>query len=198
MIYAGTVSDIVWTSGTWVFLDIGFSKNKQSCGLLVHDGEPDMFQFNKARDTILNLAANAAGPVNLTIEAPLSVAFDKWGNPNGRRIERQGSRTRYWYNGPGCGVMVAAIYLVRAIREADPIQDVRLFEGFVSYKQSGVLSDHLRDVLLMRQVVKDPFANSASIIAPSTLRMAVDDQLLSAFCVAGFDYGVPPVIKCDS
>ncbi len=196
MIHAGTVADIAWSSGTWVFLDIGFSKRKKSCGLLVHDAEPDEFQFCKARDLILDLVAKATSSVNLTIEAPLSVAFDKSGNPNGRSIERQGGKTRYWYNGLGCAVMVAAMYLVRAIHECCPKQDVRLFEGFVSYKDPNLESDHLRDVRLMRKVAKDPVAHADSIIHPGSLNIA-GDQLVSAFCVAGIDCGVPPVIKCD-
>jgi hypothetical protein len=198
MINAGTIEDILWKSGTWVFLDIGFSKRKKSCGLLVHDGEPSEFQFKEARALILEIASMAAGPVNLAIGAPLSVAFDKSGNPSGRSIERQGGKTRYWYNGLGCAVMVSAMYLVRAIHNSCPKRDVRLFEGFISYKDSKGESDHLRDVLLMRQVVKEPVTNVASIIAPSSLRMAIDDQLVSAFCVAGLDCGVPPVIKCDT
>jgi hypothetical protein len=197
MIHAGTVADIHWDSGTWVFLDIGFSKKKKSCGLLVHDAKPYEFQFCKARSLILDAVAGATGPVNVTIEAPLSVAFDKSGNPNGRSIEKQGAKTRYWYSGLGCAVMVAAMYLVRGIQESCPKQDVRLFEGFVSYKDPNVESDHLHDVRLMRQVVKDPVVNAASIVAPGSLKMASDDKLISAFCVAGFDCGVPPVIKCD-
>jgi hypothetical protein len=197
MIHAGTVADIVWRSGTWVFLDIGFAKKKKSCGLLVHDAEPNQFQFNKARDLIVDITAKATGPVNLTIEAPLSVAFDKSGNPNGRRIEKQGAKTRYWYNGLGCAVMVAAMYLVRAIHDACPKQHVRLFEGFVSFKNPEIESDHRRDVLLMRQVVMEPVANAGSIIGPDALKMANDDRIVSAFCVGGLDYGVPPVIKCD-
>jgi hypothetical protein len=197
MIHAGTLADIVWSGGTWVFLDIGFSKKRKSCGLLVHDAAPAEFQFYRARDEIVDLVRKATAPVNLRIEAPLSVAFDKSGNPNGRRIEKQGAKTRYWYNGLGCAVMVAAMYLVRAIHESCPRHEVRLFEGFVSYKDPALESDHLRDVLLMRKVIKDPAGNAASIIAPDSLKMAIDDRLVSAFCVAGFDCGVPPVIKCD-
>jgi hypothetical protein len=146
---------------------------------------------------ILDTVAKASVPVNLTIEAPLSVAFDKLGNPKGRSIEKQGGKTRYWYNGLGCGVMVAAMYLVRAIHDSCPKHDVRLFEGFVSYKDPQLESDHLRDVLLIRQVIKEPMANAAAIVSADSLKIANDDQLVSAFCVAGLDCGIPPVIKCD-
>ena len=197
MIHAGTVADIDWNSGTWVFLDIGFSKRRKSCGLLFHDAEPGEFQFNKALALIVDHVAKAQRPVNLTIEAPLSVAFDKAGNPSGRSIEKQGAKTRYWYNGLGCAVMVAAMYLVRAIHESTPQQDVRLFEGFVSYKDPTVASSHVRDVRLLREVVKSRGASAGAIIPCDSLRMAADDKLVSAFCVAGLDCGVPPVIKCD-
>ena len=197
MIHAGETEDIKWGSGVWVFLDIGFSNKRKSCGLLVEDGEPEELQFQTAAARISNIAGRASQAVNLVIEAPLSVAFDKWGNPSGRSFEKLGSKTRYWYNGLGCTVMVAAFYLVRAVHDARPGQDVRLFESFVSYKEQGTRSDHSRDVLLMRNVVKDPVTNARSIVAPDSLKMAADDHLISAFCVAGLDCGIPPVIKCD-
>lgn len=74
---------------------------------------------------------------------------------------------------------------------------MRLFEGFVSYKDPELESDHLSDVLLMRQVVEAPEAHAA-IIGPDSLKLADDDILVSALCVAGLDCGVPPIIKCDS
>lgn len=195
MIFAGKIEDISWTSGAWIFLDVGFSNKRRSCGLLFHDMEPKAFQFNTACVLIVERIADTTEPVNLTIEAPLSVAFDRSGNPCGRSIEKQGAKTRYWYNGLGCGVMVAAMYIVRAIHDACPRQEIRLFEGFVSYKDPDVRSEHLHDALLMRQVVKEQ--HPASIIAPNKLKTETSDQLKSAFWVAGLNCGVPPIIKCD-
>ena len=56
MIEAGTKSQVVWGNGNWVFLDIGFSRDARSCGLLVGDGEPSSIQFGEAKRCILSLA----------------------------------------------------------------------------------------------------------------------------------------------
>lgn len=133
--------------------------------------------------------------VNLVIEAPLSVCFSANGNPKGRSIERENKRTRYWYVGLGCAVMVASMYIVRAIADAEPSVPVRLFEGFVSYKKRGIKSDHALDVRLLREVVKDPIAFSECIVPADKLRTDRDDELLSAFDVIGLECGIPTVIQ---
>lgn len=50
--------------------------------------------------------------------------------------------------------MVAAMYLIRAISEAAPNNTVRLFEGFISYKDRADGTDHCGDVELLREVVR--------------------------------------------
>ena len=195
-ITAGTVPQINWSSGLWVFLDIGFANKAKSCGLLIHDEEPKLKQFAEARSDIAELTKQHHGPINLVIEAPLSVSFDEYGNPKGRSIEKRGSKTRYWYNGLGCAVMVGALYLVKSLAEAQSKNIIRLFEGFVSYKESN--SNHLRDVCLLRQVIKNPDFFEESIVAPEKLKLDKSDQLESAFKVASIDAGVPPVIQKDT
>jgi hypothetical protein len=195
MIKAGLCSQIIWESGIWVFLDIGFSRDARSCGVLEGDGNPQSVQFGEAKKRIVSLAKAARGPVNLVIEAPLSVCFNAAGNPKGRSIEKEGSKTRYWYYGVGCAVMVAATYLVANIWNNDLHSPVRLFEGFVSYKDRLVVSDHERDVLLLREVVRAPDRFKDSIFSPDQLKQDSTDDLFSAFRVAGYDCGIPPVIK---
>ena len=51
------------------------------------------------------------------------------GNPNGRAVEKEDSQTRYWYNGLGCGVMLAAMYLIRDLHKANISLPIRLFDG---------------------------------------------------------------------
>jgi hypothetical protein len=106
------------------------------------------------------------------IEAPLSVCFNKDGNPAGRLIEKEAiegkTNTRYWHADLGCSVMVAAMYLIRDIFEAAPTSQVRLFEGFVTYKDRSVRTDHRADARLLREVVKDPKRFAECIIG--TLR----------------------------
>jgi len=193
MVKAGLASQIKWSDGTWVFLDIGFSQDRKTCGLLVGDGKPTSTRFGEAKRQIVSLAKKQS-PLNLVIEAPLSVCFSATGNPKGRSFEKEGRKTRYWYTGPGCAVMVAAMYLICDIWDAHLDSPVFLFEGFISYKDRLMRSDHNRDVLLLRKVVQDPAKFTSSIFSPKQMKQDPTDKLFSAFCVAGLDYGVPVVI----
>jgi hypothetical protein len=194
MIRAGVKTEISVSTGEWLILDIGFANKADSCGLLINHETPVNLQFNAAKERICRFISNSTKPVNLVIEAPLSVAFDLKGNPKGRAVEKQGSKTRYWYSGPGCCVMVAALYLVRAISEISTNAEVRLFEGFVSFKERGKKSTHSRDVKLLREVIENPNQYSEAIIDPEALKMTSSDTLKSAFLVAGIDAGIPPLI----
>ncbi len=194
MIRAGTVSEISVSSGEWIILDIGFSNKSKSCGLLINLESPVEVQFCDAKERIVRFISTSKQPVNLMIEAPLSVVFDENGNPKGRSIDKQGNKNRPWYVGPGCSVMVAALYLMKALTELEINTDIRLFEGFVSFKEKEKRSDHSKDVLLLREVVEDPNYFSDSIIKPEVLRKDPSDTLESAFQVAGMDFGIPPVI----
>ncbi|RJP34861.1 MAG: hypothetical protein C4527_01490 [Candidatus Omnitrophota bacterium] len=194
MIRAGTVDEISPESGEWLILDIGFSKNSPTCGFLENEKQPDVHHFSEAKKKICDFISKSKRPVNLMIEAPLSVAFNQKGNPTGRKIEKKNGKTRYWYCGPGCITMVAALYLVRAIVQIGASSEVRLFEGFVSFTKKGVRSNHLRDVKLLREVVEDRFAYHDAVIEANKLRMVDSDRLQSAFFVAGIDVGIPPII----
>src|SRR5262249_44539989 len=132
--------------------------SKRSCGLLIGDEEPQAIRFGDAGKKIIEHIRAKKPPTNLVIEAPLSVCFNEYGNPTGRRFEKEagGKKTkiRYWHVPLGCSVMVAAMYLVRLLSVELPSSRVRLFEGFVSFKDKP--TDHLADVLALRQVVKNP------------------------------------------
>ena len=200
MIEAGTRENVKWDGGNWVFLDIGFSHEMQTCGLLVGNGDPSCIRFGEAEEAIVSRAKQSLSPMNLVIEAPLFVCFDCRGNPKGRFIiERDENRTRYWYTGAGCAVMVAAMYMIRRLYNECPLASVRLFEGFVSYKDRSGPSDHGADVRLLREVVRHPDRNC--IISPEQLKNDqsdndnLNDNLVSAFSVAGIDCGVPVVLK---
>jgi hypothetical protein len=195
MFEAGDRSQVDWGNGNWIFLDIGFAKHTRSCGLLFGDGNPTSVAYATAKSQIVERIRHSRSMVNLVIEAPLSVSFDSHGNPTGRSIEKKGKQTRYWYVGPGCVVMVAAIYLIRDIVDAGPDVSVRLFEGFVSYKERSGQSRHVEDVSLLREVVRDPVKYSGSIFVSDQLRIDPRDSLLSAFHVVGVDCGIPAVIE---
>jgi hypothetical protein len=195
MIIAGNASEIIWGEGNWIFLDIGFSGRRKTCGLLVGGGEPQLATFSAATQMIVKTIAASRSTINMVIEAPLSICFRN-GNPTGRSIEKQtGSATRFWYVGAGCAVMVASMYLIRQISDAKPFVPVRLFEGFISYKDRSAKSDDRRDTLLLREVVQNHDKFSECIIGADNLKLNRDDVLWSAFGVIGLDCGVPTVIR---
>lgn len=192
-IRAGHVAEASPQSGEWVFVDPGFASKSRSCSLLESHGVPARFTFSELRSRLVALASAGVLPLNLVLEAPLSVAFGPTGNPVGRSIELRNGQSRYWYVGLGCSVLVSATYLLRALTEARLAREVRLFEGFVSFKPKGVASNHCADVSNLRQVIWGEH-NLGRIVPPEALAVSPEHTLLSAFVVAGMNYGVPPVI----
>lgn len=193
MIYSGEIEDIRWNDGNWLIFDIGFSNKRETCALLFNNRKPDVYQYNEAVTEVQKIIQSFE-KLNLVIEAPLSVAFDNHGNPKGRSVEKMGNRTRYWYFGPGSTVLLATTYFLRRIKDSNPNVNIKLFEGFVSYKDRGKTSDHLRDVKLLKRAIMSP--NPLQYCKqPHELKMDDDDVLESAFKVAGMDFGIPPVIQ---
>ena len=194
LIHAGRLEHARPPMGQWVFVDPGFAgEGKKSCGLLLDSGVPTVRTFADLRDQLVALAQAPGPELHLVIEAPLSVAFTARGNPAGRSVELRDRQSRYWYVGLGCSVLTSAMYLLRAITDAVPRREIRLFEGLVSFKPNALRSSHTRDVLLLRRVVRGDLA-VGQIVAPEALAAAPDHVLRSAFAVAGMDYGVPPVV----
>ena len=197
IIRAGSADEANRHSGEWVFVDLGFAEKAKSCGLLLGDGKPDEVSFSQIREKLLDVVASGEGPLNLLIEAPLSVTFNEHGNPTGRRIERRGKDTRYWYVGLGCSVLVAAMYLLRELHDASSNREIRLFEGFASFKPKGVRSSHTNDVLNLRNVVWDSEPTSGFVASADELAVSPNHDLRSAFLVAGMDFGIPAVVALD-
>ena len=90
--------------------------------------------------------------------------------------------------------MVAALYLIKAINDVISTTKVRLFEGFLSFKQKGNRSNHTWDVVLLKEVVDDRFAYLGAVVDAKSLKMTKTDILKSVFLSAGIDTGVPPII----
>ena len=195
MIRAATTHEATRNSGEWLFVDIGFASKKASCGLLVGDAiEPEVVSFAKLKERLLGIIASNQAPLNLVVEAPLSATFNEQGNPTGRAIEKRNGETRYWYVGLGCSVLVATTYLLRAIHDTNPVREIRLFEGFASFKAKDAPTSHSQDVLNLQDIVWNSPTAKGVIVEPAALLVSQSDQIVSAFLVAGMDFGVPPVI----
>ena len=193
LIYSGKSTDACRESGDWVFVDLGFANQKPSCGIAINDENPEAVTFAELQKRLLDIVKQPGRTLNLVLEAPLSVAFSESGNPARRSIEKRDGERRYWYCGPGSSVLVAATYLIRALHDGDRAREIRLFEGFVTFKQNNTVSSHTADVAALREIVWQQVGHSGQIIDPKELRLE-KDQLQSAFAVAGLDLGVPPVI----
>jgi hypothetical protein len=199
MIQAGKVSDIHWSKGTWLILDIGFSNTKKSCGFLLGDSEAEQLQFSEAISKVTEYAKSES-LLNLVIEAPLSVAFDKCGNPKSRSIDKQGGKSRPWYVGPGCAVMVAAMYLLKELFDCCPAAEIKLFEGFVSFKRREIRSSHTDDVKCLRDAIKQKDTQASRLYGPDELKEDSGDKIISAFKIMNLknvELGIPAVVMID-
>ena len=199
-IEAGRFNEIRSQSGEWLIVDVGFSSTRKSCGVAKGDEDPYEITFGSLiKLAVKEAKTNDPKPLNLLLEAPLSSVFNDGGNPAGRSIDRNGRQHRYWYEGVGPLLVVASGYLLSELVHCDIQRDIRLFEGFVSFKrkadslQSPIRSrsSHINDVKKLRDAVCKPA--DARIISPDALRIS-DPSIKSAFAFMGMDFGIPPVI----
>lgn len=205
-IRAGSFDDVKALSNDWVIVDIGFSSKSETCALWRPNSSNEQTPLTCTFDKLveeLQIIASEGGkkPLHLLIEAPLSVFFNEKHNPVHRSFEKRSvigedgkktTTTRYWYSGLGCCVMVAATYLMRALHDGKPTRDIVLFEGFVSFKHKGKKSDHKEDVKKLWRAVQTIGAEKSRI-----KRTPGGEKWISAFAVAGMDFGAPPVIVTD-
>ncbi len=193
-IRAGHASEIDKRNGEWLFIDLGFGEKAISCGVLKGDCQPTMVSFGK----LVKLAKweaqqNAPSPLNLVLEAPLSVTFNKDGNPTPRACDWKNEERRDWYRYAAPSMILAAGYLLQALANCGIQRDVRLYEGFVSFKTSGSKTDHIKDVKALKDVVWNHKKDLT--FTPAQLKRCESDHLKSAFGFMGMDFGIPPVIR---
>lgn len=198
MIKAAEIVDIQKDSGDWVFVDMGFAKSgNKSCGLAVNDENPICLTYSDLASKISELLTQNSRPLNLLIEAPLSIAFDIRGNPTDRSIEKRGSTTRYWYVGLGCSVLVGATFLLHKLSKSSNRRPIRLIEGFASFKDKDK-SSHIDDVSMLRNVVWNRPSQFGQIIHPDNLKMSPTDCIPSAVVASDMDLGIPPVVMLEA
>lgn len=199
---AGTMCELIEPNGDWIFVDIGFSCRKKTCGYLL--SSPDG-TGGEARGTavtygeltlrLTTLVRQPDSPLHLVLEAPLSAAFGAEGNPVGRSGEKQGSRHRYWYEGLGCSVLVASLYLIRSVSEAGLAREARVFEGLVTFKDRSKPSSHVADVEALMALVRSGGTTDGEFIEPKPLDDQGDAMLESTLGLLGLDLTPPPIIK---
>ena len=202
-IKSGTVKDIHERKGEWLFIDLGYKEKGESTGVLHIMGRSgkvkicEVLTFGDAVRRTQEVAQQVVcPPLNLVIEAPLSVTFNRDNNPTGRACDVKGSQRRYWYIQPAPPLIFFAGYLLKELKEWVNFHgqcEVRLFEGFVSFKEQGSKSDHLEDVKALRDAVWDP--KQCQIFVPERLKRRESDYCESAFGFMGMDFGIPPVIR---
>ena len=205
-IRAGRCSEMTkYDKGVWLFVDVGFSMADKTCGILKPNGTADVVTFDCLKQLVIKEAQETCPPLNLVLEAPLSVAFNGNGNPtrrncdtlkdkygNDKKDKNGHPKHRDWYVNAGAAMLVATTHLLRAVLDSGIQREIRLFEGFLSFKSGRTKSDHIKDVKKLRKVAW--YGTEGKIFAPEKLRKSCSDRLESAFKVAGMDFGIPPVI----
>ena len=150
-ITAGHVDDINQDSGQWLIVDIGFSETENSCGVwndVWGVKEPKAVTFAALVELAKKeIQKDVKEPLNLLIEAPLSVAFTKDGNPTLRICDSQDGKKRRWYVNAGGTTLIAASWFLRELKECQGQREVRLFEGFLSFKSRNTVpkNKHARE-----------------------------------------------------
>ncbi len=199
-IVPGTCDAARRESGVWMFVDIGFSRDTTSSCIAIDESEPSDVLYGELGPWIANEVNKDSSPLNLLTEAPLSVAFNVKGCPTGRTIEKRRSATRYWYQGAGAATLLAATHLLRSLNDMSCVQglrsdrEIRLFEGFASFKPKGKRASHAADVAKLRRVAWGE-TNEGRIVSPQELKVCNGDILRSAFIASGMDFGIPPVVE---
>jgi hypothetical protein len=189
---AGSIDELIWDDDSWIVLDVGFAQTgNRSSGLGIGSKEPIELTFADAKEDIIKYIQEARYPINLVIEAPLSIAFDAVGNPTGRQCEiRQGVGARYWYTGAAAIISIATLHLIREMNSRIDDAEVRLFEGFATFKSKGP-SNHKADVEALRRVVR---AEQGWVINSDEIAKKDTDRIESLFCILGLDTGIPHIL----
>lgn len=201
MIRAGTMKELTDPTGDWCFVDIGFARETKSCGYLLatferdDTGNPRQLTYGELGDTLSSLITRPGPPLHLVLEAPISSAFTAQRNPIGRSIEKKGTRTRYWYVGLGCSVLVSSLYLIKRLAELDRKRELRIFEGFVSFKDPNESTDHIQDVEAMKQIVWSGGTKGGDFCEPRALPSPIGSTVQSTLALLGLDATPPPIIR---
>ena len=217
-ISAGSVNDIHMDSGHWMIVDIGFSTRDPKCGVWTLTGGFDSMTFAALQRRVIQEAEDAyPSRLNLLIEAPLSVAFNRHGNPSRRLCDEivinNKPAHRDFYVNAGATTLIAADHFLRALLWSQRHGEVRLFEAHVSFKTKDNPSSEYEDVMKLKEIVCNPTTaciahphtvgssgnsihSRACIFSPEQLRKPQGDCVQCAFAFLN-KHLVPPVIRIN-
>lgn len=123
-------------------VDMGFSGKSASSGYAYRAaGDQQICSENKTFADCLQAVAKQIGQVGdllLIIEAPLSAAFDRKGNPQPRGAFESKPKPRWWSLGPGAAMSLAAMHFLKRLAIEIPTSSrCYLVEGYVVGINSG-------------------------------------------------------------
>ncbi len=242
---AGCIKKLVKTDDTtsgedppWVIIDIGFSGRGRSCGITINGKKiPDPAQsyrssFQPSTDigdkhygmlcpAITEWLEKTKKPrgnpaLNLMIEAPLSMAFSRRGEPDcklesatqGNPIARipdqleekdeNGQvqlKLRLWYTQPASGLMIASMRLIQELSVALQDWEIRLFEGFVSFKTGQETGGHWEDTCKLWNALPTPTTALLNLHGP--IVASQDGYVTSITTLMGgaLDGKIPPILR---
>ncbi len=125
-----------------IAVDMGFSGKTASCGYAFRAAangsvESENKKFHDCLSAVVTQFQNM-GEAVLILEAPLSSAFDRLGNPQPRGDFERYPKPRWWSLGPGASMSLAAMHFLKRFVEAVPeLTKCHLIEGFVVGADSG-------------------------------------------------------------
>lgn len=123
-------------------VDMGFSGKTASSGYAYRAaGVKQASSENKTFADCLQAVTEQIGQVGdllLIIEAPLSAAFDRNGNPQPRGTFESSPKPRWWSLGPGAAMSLAAMHFLKRLASQIPAnRKCFLVEGYVVGANSG-------------------------------------------------------------
>ena len=179
-IVAGLEGQVNCNCGDWLIIDIGMSSTRRTCGVWC---DPDTFKvmhFYELKNVLTDRAKiDDRGPLNLAIEATLSVAFLPNGNPGYRLCDiyepfpNQKPESKHWNQNGGRATILAAQFLLRELHESQPKKrQIRLFEGHVAFKRyidykpfEKETNPHLKDVLVLKNAIFNEHERDIFVLA---------------------------------
>jgi hypothetical protein len=199
MLRAGRAETYSRNPNDWILIDVGFS-GRQASGsvsrssgvLLPGDDRARNVTWSDACDLVGACSAGRSSPLNLMLEAPLSIAFDASGNPAARSFERRKAQSRAWYLQGGVVTLFSAALMLIRLAERSQVP-IALYEAIISFKTSK--TDHAADAQLMRTAATN---SNLTPLEADKIRERPTDMLESSLCRFGYDFGIPPVFVIDA